>query len=29
MGNKNSLADAKFKAKEWQWQLKTEVKHMD
>lgn len=29
MGNKNSAIDAKLKAKEWQWQLKTEVKHLD
>jgi len=29
MGNKNSAADAKMKAKEWQWQLKTELKHLD
>eukprot|EP00927_Polykrikos_kofoidii_P076914 TRINITY_DN73929_c0_g1_i1.p1 TRINITY_DN73929_c0_g1~~TRINITY_DN73929_c0_g1_i1.p1 ORF type:complete len:307 (-),score=98.45 TRINITY_DN73929_c0_g1_i1:222-1142(-) len=29
MGNKNSAADAKMKAKEWQWKLKMEVKHLD
>eukprot|EP00928_Gymnodinium_smaydae_P012671 TRINITY_DN14602_c0_g3_i1.p2 TRINITY_DN14602_c0_g3~~TRINITY_DN14602_c0_g3_i1.p2 ORF type:complete len:189 (+),score=53.86 TRINITY_DN14602_c0_g3_i1:135-701(+) len=29
MGNKNSALDAKIKAKEWQYKLKTEVKHLD
>lgn len=29
MGNKNSAADAKMKAKEWQWKLKMEVKHLE
>mmetsp|Transcript_64505 Transcript_64505/g.154045 ORF Transcript_64505/g.154045 Transcript_64505/m.154045 type:complete len:294 (-) Transcript_64505:143-1024(-) len=29
MGNKNSAYQAKFKAKEWQWQLKTEAKHLE
>eukprot|EP00444_Apocalathium_aciculiferum_P052527 CAMPEP_0183518156 /NCGR_PEP_ID=MMETSP0371-20130417/15339_1 /TAXON_ID=268820 /ORGANISM="Peridinium aciculiferum, Strain PAER-2" /LENGTH=312 /DNA_ID=CAMNT_0025716175 /DNA_START=67 /DNA_END=1000 /DNA_ORIENTATION=+ len=29
MGAKQSMFDAKLKAKEWQWQLKTEMKHLD
>lgn len=29
MGAKQSIFDIKLKAKEWQWQLKTEMKHLD
>ncbi|CAE8618936.1 unnamed protein product, partial [Polarella glacialis] len=29
MGNKNSAINTKLQAKEWQWQLKTEVKTLD
>lgn len=29
MGNKNSAFETKLKAKEWQWELGREAKHLD
>ncbi|CAE7654827.1 chmp3, partial [Symbiodinium necroappetens] len=29
MGQKNSIFDMKLKAKEWQWELGREAKHLD